>query len=101
MHITLTPDDLRTLIEPIVAETLRQMTGSQPEPTADTELLVSAPRAAKMMGLCEKTLWSMADRGEIPRVLIGRAVRYDPSDLAAWVAANKSKTVGQAAAAIT
>lgn len=91
MHLTLSPDDLRSFIEPLAAEIVRQIASHQPQPVAtEPELLVSPPRAAKMLDVCEKTLWSMADRGEIPRVLIGRAVRYDPRDLAAWVAANKT-----------
>lgn len=58
--------------------------------------LVTAREAAKVLGVCEKTLWSIANRGEIPVVRIGRSVRYDPRDLARWVEANKSPATGSA-----
>lgn len=44
--------------------------------------------------MCEKTLWSLTQNGQIPAVRIGRAVRYDPRDLAEWI--EKSKIRGKA-----
>jgi len=48
-------------------------------------LLLSPREAAKALAVCEKTLWSLTKRGEIPAVRIGRAVRYSMDELQAWV----------------
>jgi excisionase family DNA binding protein len=55
-------------------------------------LLLTAPQAAKALAISPRTLWSLTDTGEIPCVRIGRAVRYDPEDLRAWIARRKSGT---------
>jgi excisionase family DNA binding protein len=48
-------------------------------------LLLTTRQAAKALAVCEKTLWSLTKRGEIPAVRIGRAVRYSMDELQAWV----------------
>jgi len=49
-------------------------------------LLLSARDAARSLGVCEKTLWSVTQpRGDIPCVRISRRVLYDPRDLLAWI----------------
>jgi excisionase family DNA binding protein len=53
--------------------------------------LLTARDAAKVLGCCEKTLWTLTQSGEIPCVRIGRAVRYDPADLYRWIESAKSK----------
>lgn len=56
------------------------------------EPMLLSPRAtAKVLGICEKTLWTLTQRGEIPAIHIGRAVRYDISDVKAWIKAKKSQ----------
>lgn len=62
-------------------------------------LLVKAPEAAKALSLSERTLWTLAKRGEIPRVLHGRAVLYDPRDLLAWI--DRKKTRGEGPKLVT
>jgi excisionase family DNA binding protein len=52
--------------------------------------LLTARDAAKALAVCEKTLWAITDRGEIPVVRIGRSVRYDPQDLSRWIESRKS-----------
>ena len=53
-------------------------------------LLLSARDAAKAMGICQKSLWSMTEpRGDLLCVRIGRRVLYDPGDLRAWIDAQK------------
>lgn len=61
------------------AETL-----SQPVPPAP-RLLLTPRETAKAMGICEKTLWTLSNRGELPAVRIGRSVRYDVADLQAFI----------------
>jgi excisionase family DNA binding protein len=46
-----------------------------------TPLLLTPRHAALLLAVSERTLWGLADRGDLPRVLIGRAVRYRLRDL--------------------
>ena len=55
-------------------------------------LLWKAPEAARALALSERTLWTMANTGQIPSVRQGRAVRYDPADLRAWIKRKKTET---------
>ena len=48
-------------------------------------LLVSPRECAKILSLCEKTVWNLTKRGEIPCLKIGRSVRYSLPVLEAWV----------------
>ena len=50
-----------------------------------TPLLISGREAAKLLSVCERTLFMLTKAGEIPAVRIGRAVRYSVRDLEAWV----------------
>jgi predicted DNA-binding transcriptional regulator AlpA len=55
---------------------------------ASIELLLLKPaEAARALGISPRTLWGLAD---LPRVRIGRSVRYDVEDLRKWIAARKS-----------
>jgi excisionase family DNA binding protein len=56
-------------------------------------MLVTPREAARMLSVCEKTLWTLTKRGEIPVIRIGRAVRYDPRDLIAWIENSKSAKI--------
>lgn len=51
--------------------------------------LITSREAAKALAVSERTLWAIAERGEIPVVRIGRSVRYSPDDLSAWITKNK------------
>lgn len=48
-------------------------------------LLVTAVRAAEMLGIGQRTLWSLTDAGDLPCVRIGRSVRYSVADLETWI----------------
>jgi len=54
-------------------------------------LLVSPREAAKALAVCEKTLWNLTKRGEIPCLRIGRSVRYSLPALEAWVKDHSEK----------
>jgi excisionase family DNA binding protein len=56
-----------------------------PTAAAPEALLLTAAEAARRLSVSPRTLWGLTDRGEVPAVRIGRAVRYDPRDLAAYV----------------
>lgn len=53
------------------------------------EALVTTKAAARWLAVSERTLWTLAQTGQIPSVRIGRAVRFDPEDLAAFVEQRK------------
>ena len=62
------------------------------ETTTDRPLLLTAREATKALAISERTLWSLTDpRGPIRCLRIGRAVRYDPADLSAWIESAKSE----------
>lgn len=61
--------------------------GSQ-KPPEDRGLLIDTREAAKLLQVCEKTVWTMYTTGKMPApIRIGRAVRWGYEELRAWVAA--------------
>jgi excisionase family DNA binding protein len=61
--------------------------------TAESNVfLLTALEAAKALAVSPRTLWSLTNGGAIPCVRIGRAVRYAPGDLKAWVESQKTST---------
>jgi excisionase family DNA binding protein len=48
-------------------------------------------QAAQLLAIGERTMWELTRRGAIPCVRIGRAVRYSPLDLRAWIEAQKRR----------
>ena len=61
-------------------------------PTADTApapMLLTAREAADTLRISAKTLWTLDRDGRLRAVRIGRAVRYDPADLRAFIEAAK------------
>lgn len=54
------------------------------------EPLLTVRETAKTLSLCERKVWSLVAGGEIPAVRIGRAVRFDPTDLRTWIDARKT-----------
>lgn len=58
---------------------------------SDDVLLIDAGKAANMLSISKRSLWSMAQTGELPSVRFGRRVLFDPADLKAWVARKKQR----------
>lgn len=92
--------EVEKLIQRLVAETVAQLDKDRSktnntlncEPVLNYAVLLLKPRdAAKMLAISERTLWQLTSLGQIPRVAIGRAVRYSVADLRAWIEA-KTKT---------
>ena len=50
-----------------------------------SRLLVTSREAAQMLSICERTLWSLSNSGQLPAVRIGRAVRYAVIDIEAYI----------------
>lgn len=55
--------------------------------------LIDRRETASILGICERTLYSMTARGEIPSVPVGRNVRYDTADLLKWIEDRKRQPV--------
>ena len=62
----------------------------QGKPVEAPQLLMRPDEAAKALAISPRTLWALANRGEIPCVRIGRSVRYDPRDLQDWIEQRKN-----------
>jgi len=54
-------------------------------------LAVDSPRAAELLGISERLLWSKTNTGEIPHVKIGRSVRYPVHELKRWLSEAAAK----------
>lgn len=48
-------------------------------------LLVNAREAARMLAVCERTIYNLVERGELSIIHIGRATRFAVADLRAWI----------------
>lgn len=61
------------------------MNGSKPvnEPPP---LVFKSKEAARALGICERKLWDLTDRGVVPHVRIGTSVRYPCDALRSWLA---------------
>lgn len=56
------------------------------EPPEDESLLIDTKATAKLLNVCDRTVWGMAKDGRMPQpVRIGRAVRWNREELRAWV----------------
>jgi len=62
-----------------------------PPASPPIRLLVTSREAARALSICDKTLWSLTKRGELPAVKIGRSVRYDVADLRDFIDRQKGK----------
>ena len=52
----------------------------------ETPCLAMRPRkAAKALGICERTLWKHTERGEIPHIRLGKAILYPVDSLRHWL----------------
>ena len=49
-------------------------------------MLLSSREAAKALSISERTLFSLAERGEVHKIHVGRAVRYSVDELKSWIA---------------
>jgi excisionase family DNA binding protein len=59
-------------------------------PAAPVGALLLTPRqAAAALAVSERTLWGLTKAGKVPCVRLGRAVRYSPDDLRAFVLAQR------------
>ena len=57
-----------------------------------TPALLTPRQAAAALSVSTRKLWSITACGDVPCVRIGRSVRYDAADLAAFVEAAKRQS---------
>jgi excisionase family DNA binding protein len=57
------------------------------------QLLLTTDQASKALAISPRTLWSLTHRAGLPFVRIGRLIRYEPADLAAWIEMKKKQEV--------
>ena len=62
--------------------------------TEQQPLLISPRDAAQALGISERTLWTITQRGDLPHLKIGRLVRYSITDVQNWI--EQTKQNGQA-----
>ena len=62
-------------------------TANKPGDTGGDPLRMAlrAKEAAKSLGIGERKLWSLTNRGEIPHIRIGRMLRYPVRELEEWI----------------
>lgn len=49
------------------------------------ERLLTYQEAGELLGVTERTIWTLVDRGDLPAVRFGRSVRIDPVDLRTFI----------------
>jgi excisionase family DNA binding protein len=57
-------------------------------------ILLTPEQTSHALGISERMLWDLTNQGEIPRVKIGRLVRYRARDLEAWAARQSTGNSG-------
>lgn len=60
--------------------------------TDQEQLLMTAKQAAAVLAISERTLWKLTNDGQLPAIRFGRIVRYDLTDLRAFIAARRCGT---------
>lgn len=64
-------------------------------PATPAPLALRPRDAAKALGIGQRHLWSLTNRGEIPHVRVGRAVLYPIIELERWLAERAGKASRQ------
>ena len=59
------------------------------ERSRSTIELATTKETAKLLNISERTLWSYAESCELPRVMLGAAVRYHRDDIQRFIEAKK------------
>jgi excisionase family DNA binding protein len=66
------------------------MSGDLPEldgyAPSNGRLALRPKEAAEALGIGERKLWELTNRGEIPHIRVGRAVIYPVAELERWLA---------------
>lgn len=71
-----------------------QLTTRRDAAEASIEPLLDTLAAARVLGVGKRTVQELVADRKLAKVSIGRAVRFDPADLRAFVEANRVKAAG-------
>lgn len=85
MNVSFGIDDIRPIIETVVAEVFAQTTPLQQEQLAFIE-----PEAAALMGIHAHQLRDARLRGEITPTKVGGRIGYEKTEIVAYLARNRS-----------
>jgi excisionase family DNA binding protein len=69
-----------------LGETASVTDGVSGDPVAP---LLTYKQAARVLGVTERTVWTLVHRGALQAVRFGRSVRIDPADLRAFIERSK------------
>ena len=61
------------------------MTNATTTPAPTVEPLLTYRACAHLLGVTDRTVYSLVRRGDLPAVRFGRSVRIDPADLRRFV----------------
>lgn len=70
------------------------MNAASNQSTAVVDPLLTYRQAAKVLGVTERTVWTLVHDGELPVVRFGRSVRIDPADLREFIERGKRGGIG-------
>jgi hypothetical protein len=80
------PSMQETKIQAVQIEPIKQPAANAPVELCPVPRLLLTPiEAAAALGISPRLLWSKTKIGEIPCLRIGKAVRYSPTALQAWI----------------
>ena len=69
------------------------MNRHEPNPP-QIDRLLTYRQAAEVLGVSERSIWTLVDQGTLPAVRFGRSVRIDPVDLRAFIDRAKAGEIG-------
>ena len=56
--------------------------------------LLTYRQAAEVLGVSDRSIWTLVDQGTLPAVRFGRSVSIDPADLRAFIDRAKAGEIG-------
>jgi predicted DNA-binding transcriptional regulator AlpA len=66
------------------------------EPAPSPRLLIDAREARRLLTIGERSLWRLVAIDAIPHRRIGRCIRFQPAEIAAWISCGCPATPGAA-----
>jgi excisionase family DNA binding protein len=61
--------------------------------SVELQTLLTAKQTAELLAISPRTLWELTNCRKIPHLRFGKAVRYDPRDLHAWLDKKKRESL--------
>jgi len=62
---------------------------TQPVPVADSERLLTVKQVAKLLQVCNATVYKLCDKGDLSHMRILNSIRIAPADLADFIGRSK------------